>query len=585
VQQRHSGSTTASIVFLFGLMPRILFAATTQNFDSAGTSYFIGNYQTTPIGPTSPGVTAGGPTGSFFRLTDNTINGSTGSRTAIVFPRTDSGARSKLTANFDFNLNSAVSGGGDGFSFVLLPTAIYGTNGLPTLVFSEDTRFEEPDLPGALAIAFDTFNNSGDRTLDPNGNHISLHYDGQFLQSANPGFTLLNGKWSRAAIEIDFVAGTLTLVIIEDVFGASPVIRPIFNAKKVLCLQPFESRVMFGAHTSTNGQRTDLDNINIAWTSGVAVDSTDTTQDFNGCGTDFTEDNYGGNASPGVTNFGAALNFYRLADNQIDPFGDAATNSITFDQTKVGAASKVCIDFDFNLNGSAGTGFGNGFGFALLPTSTTGTSGTPLLSGADPTRFEEPNYPNTLGIGFDTLNNNAEGAFDPNGNHVSLHWNGVFIAAATNLGFSLANGLWNHAQVQVDYASQSVSLTLIEDIYGANISHAVFTNRNIPGLASVESRAMFGARSGGARENVDLDNIAVQFDPAFRPSPLLSAMRSANKVLVSWSLFDAAFQLERKTNWNSSVWTGVTNAPSVTNNVISVTLSPTNAAGFFRLRK
>lgn len=559
-------------------------AATTQTFDSGGTSYQIGNYQTLPVGPGAPGVTSGGPNGNFFRLTDNTVNGSTGSRTAIAFPLTDSGARPKLIANFDFNLNTLINGGGDGFCFLLLPTAVYGTNGLPTENFSEDTRFEEPNLAGALGIGFDTFNNSAEGLFDPNGNHVSIHFDGQFLQAVNPGFTLANGKWNRAALEIDFVAGTLTLVIIEHVFGASPVIHTIFDAKKVLCLQPCESRAMFGARTSTGRERTDLDNITVTWTSGSPSDSTDTSQGFNGPGVDFTEDNYGGSESPGVTNSGSALNFYRLVVNQLDPFGDPATNSITFDRTRTGTSSKIFTDFDFNINSPDGSGFGNGFGFALLPTATMGTDGTPPLPGTDPTRFEEPNYANSFGVGFDTLDNSSEGPFDPNGNHISLHWNGVFVAAA-NPGFMLANGLWNHAHIETDYAAHNATVILTEDIYGANLVHLVFTNQNIAGLTSFECRAMFGARSAGSRENVDLDNIVVQYDPSIRPLPNLLASRLTNKICLSWSLFDVNFQLEKKTNWAGSAWTAVTNSPVATNNTSMVILNPTNTPAFFRLRK
>src|SRR6266487_3234668 len=121
IMERNCSSFPAfTCAILFVLAGGRAAAATTQNFDGGGTSYQIGNYQASPAGPSAPGVTSGGPNGNFFRLTDNTVSSGVGSRTAIAFPLTDSGARPKLNAFFDFNLNSAVNGGGDGFSFIVL---------------------------------------------------------------------------------------------------------------------------------------------------------------------------------------------------------------------------------------------------------------------------------------------------------------------------------------------------------------------------------------------------------------------------------------------------------------------------------
>ena len=59
----------------------------------------------------------------------------------------------------------------DGLGFALLPTALYGTNGPPIGPF---TGFgEEPNLPGAIGVGFDIYQNTG----EPNNNHVSLHFN------------------------------------------------------------------------------------------------------------------------------------------------------------------------------------------------------------------------------------------------------------------------------------------------------------------------------------------------------------------------------------------------------------------------
>lgn len=60
--------------------------------------------------------------------------------------------------------------------------------------------------------------------------------------------------------------------------------------------------------------------------------------------------------------------------------------------------------------------------------------------------------------------------------------------------------------------------------------------------------------------------------------------RTNNNVMVSWSLTAAAYALETKSSiaagWSTAAYPKQTNG-----SVISVTLSPTNTASFFRLKK
>ena len=65
-------------------------------------------------------------TGNFLRLLYDGVNAAAN---AIAFDRTAAGLFQSITADFDFRITSAVHNPGDAFAFMLIPTALYGTNG------------------------------------------------------------------------------------------------------------------------------------------------------------------------------------------------------------------------------------------------------------------------------------------------------------------------------------------------------------------------------------------------------------------------------------------------------------------------
>lgn len=65
----------------------------------------------------------------------------------------------------------------------------------------------------------------------------------------------------------------------------------------------------------------------------------------------------------------------------------------------------------------------------------------------------------------------------------------------------------------------------------------------------------------------------------------LGIARSGTNVIISWPSAATGFQLQSITNLSSGTWTAVTQMQSITNNQITVSLSSTGTAKFFRLVK
>ena len=66
----------------------------------------------------------------------------------------------------------------------------------------------------------------------------------------------------------------------------------------------------------------------------------------------------------------------------------------------------------------------------------------------------------------------------------------------------------------------------------------------------------------------------------------LQVREATGQMTLCWSAPSTGFQLESNTNLPSgAAWTNVTNVPSVTNGLNTVTLPTTNPVAFFRLNK
>ena len=195
-------------------------------------------------------------------------------------------------------------------------------------------------------------------------------------------------------------------------------------------------------------------------------------------------------------------NYLRLV-----PSSGVQLGVVAFDRSATGAFDSVVASFDFRITPPPGATPADGLGFALLNTAAYGINGSGLSFS------EEPNLTSSIGVGFDVYNN-ASSPAEPNNNHVSLHWNGSQVGNAATPSFSMANGKFHHAQIIVHFSGNNayVTVRLTPDIHGTpGPTETVMEDALIVGAAAYESRAAFGARTGGAWAAHDLDNVDVQF--------------------------------------------------------------------------
>jgi hypothetical protein len=202
-------------------------------------------------------------------------------------------------------------------------------------------------------------------------------------------------------------------------------------------------------------------------------------------------------------------NYYRLL--QTSDIG--VTNTAAFDRSFVGGFTQVVTDFDFRI--VKGTGSGEGFGFALLNTGWYGWTG-PLNDAA-----EEPNFINSLGIGFD-VNQNAG---DISGDSVSVHWSKTDATAGTTASVTqqfdlsattipdMASGQWIHVTITANASVVPPTVTIALTPQGGSTITLV---ANVSNLVPYETRAYFAARSStnGAEYGIANVNIHYVSDPA-----------------------------------------------------------------------
>lgn len=178
---------------------------------------------------------------------------------------------------------------------------------------------------------------------------------------------------------------------------------------------------------------------------------------------------------------------------------NSQNNQVAFDQLVSGAYKQLKFDFDFRMS-VGNSGGADGISLLYANSANFGTTGSVPAYTA-----EEPSVAGSLGVGFDTWDNGAEG-----GNSVSLHFDG---ATLTNVPIDAsALGTWENDQVH--HATISVNPVA----GGSNVSVAVqrvadavtinpITDYFVPGLNPYDGRMVFAGRTGGANQAQDIDNV------------------------------------------------------------------------------
>jgi hypothetical protein len=186
-----------------------------------------------------------------------------------------------------------------------------------------------------------------------------------------------------------------------------------------------------------------------------AVHGADTFNDFDNPGTPGVFFQTGAGAGPTIVNEAGFGNFLRLL-NEVG----GESNHYSLDATHDANWSTLVGQFDFRFRNTTGVP-ADGVGFLLIPQSTYGATG------AGPTNFvaEEPNLPNTLGLGLDVYSAV---------NDVSVHWNGFeqtnAYTAPAQVDFM--SGAWNRARVTYTQVGNGLNATveITKDVFGTPVT-------------------------------------------------------------------------------------------------------------------
>ena len=227
-----------------------------ENFES-GTAQFTTNQYGVPLGPVPVIQPAGaGTTGNFFRLLHD---GNNGAFNSVAFRQTAPGLFQTITADFDFRMANSANNPADGWSFMLIPTKTYGTNGPG--VNTQPQGIEEPNFPGVFSVGIDVY---------PHGtqNDVSVHWNaGEKVNVTmpRPAYELVNNQFHHMKVTLQHVQGgaRVTVTLTFNVNGApSAPYTPIDNLF-VAGLDPYDCRVQFAARTGGLNHGLDLDNLNV----------------------------------------------------------------------------------------------------------------------------------------------------------------------------------------------------------------------------------------------------------------------------------------------------------------------------------
>ena len=220
---------------------------TTANFDTPGTGYTSG-------GTSASIVTAGGPTGSFLRILND--SGSTANRVAFDATVDTLNPGGLVHADFDFRVtNGAGPGLADGFSMLLIPTAVHGGFGAGLAV----PTAEEPNVAGVIAVGFD---------FHPGQNDASLHFGSEIINvDVNPAaIDLAAGVFHHAKLVLEDRGAQVlaSLILTPNALGVAGAPITAFSNVVIPGLTDLYSyRVEFAGRTGGDTLILDIDNVSV----------------------------------------------------------------------------------------------------------------------------------------------------------------------------------------------------------------------------------------------------------------------------------------------------------------------------------
>lgn len=176
---------------------------------------------------------------------------------------------------------------------------------------------------------------------------------------------------------------------------------------------------------------------------------------------------------------------------RLTPAESSQIGSVIFTRP-IPAFSGFHASFDFRIGGGSGA---DGMSFAILGTDSFDTS----------TLFAEEGPPpgTSVSVSFDTYYNPAG---DPDDNHISVRVDRDLVGSQYTPSFDLNNNEWH--RVEIDYVGEQLTVTVTPSGGAPEIafdeSLAAYA---LP--ASLDAWLGFGARTGGAHDEHNVDNVVV----------------------------------------------------------------------------
>ena len=222
-----------------------------EDFEGPPANYALAGYGALP----SPGLHGadGSSAGRFLRLL---YDGVSVAANTMTFDRIAAGQVQSISADFDFRITSAVHNPGDAFAFMLIPTAVYGTNGTGLKIATQTD--EKPNFAGVFGIGF---------SVSPHAtvNDVSAHWDGAQVAGVKVPTTtidLASGVFHHAHVALQFETGgaRVTVTLTPNINGTpGPAYSPITDLF-IAGLNPFDCRAQFSGWSGGINMALDLDN-------------------------------------------------------------------------------------------------------------------------------------------------------------------------------------------------------------------------------------------------------------------------------------------------------------------------------------
>ncbi len=176
---------------------------------------------------------------------------------AIAYRAPEGGPFSRVRARWSMSLNE----GGEGVAFALLPVAAYGESG----PVQTQPLWEEPNLPGAFAVAFDIHNPKTDQMFGPDGNidgqperEVSLHWNGVEVANRLSPVEFRGKGYVPVDVELREVVGGSEVTV--RVAGAA-----VYDRFFVPELLPYRCRAAFGGRTTKSVATCDLKDVKVTY--------------------------------------------------------------------------------------------------------------------------------------------------------------------------------------------------------------------------------------------------------------------------------------------------------------------------------